>query len=220
MNVDQKIAAQVEALVVEGQKVIASRRKPAPNHLTSDFVDAQLASQWFTRALNLISRTVGQDSEHYRAMSRVFKGYPKWLNVDQGFGVFLAFKADIEAGALFHLKGLVAADMHADLLDQAKALLDAGYFAPSAVVIGCVLEDGLRRLCVKNQIALAGKEKLDWMNAALAKAQVYTPLTQKKITALADIRNSAAHGKWAAFTQNDVADMLKWTTDFLEKHDG
>lgn len=67
---------------------------------------------------------------------------------------------------------------------------------------------------------LGGKEKLDWMNAALAKAQVYTPLTQKKITALADIRNSAAHGKWTAFTQDDVGEMLKWTTDFLEKHDG
>ena len=82
--------------------------------------------------------------------------------------------------------------------------MDAGYFAPAAVVIGSVLEDGLRKICVSNSIELPEKPKLDAMNSALAKAGVYNTLTQKKVTALADIRNSAAHGKWAEFDKSDV----------------
>ncbi|HXM34545.1 MAG TPA: hypothetical protein VN920_05125 [Pyrinomonadaceae bacterium] len=56
------------------------------------------------------------------------------------------------------------------------------------------------------------------MNAALAKKGIYNVLTQKKITALADIRNSAAHGKWDGFESSDVDDMLRWTNDFMQKH--
>jgi hypothetical protein len=53
----------------------------------------------------------------------------------------------------------------------------------AAVIAGTVLETALRQLC------------LDRMNADLAKAGVYNSLMQKRITALAAIRNRAAHGK-------------------------
>jgi hypothetical protein len=58
------------------------------------------------------------------------------------------------------------------------------------------------------------------MNAALAKSGVYNVLTQKKITALADIRNSAAHGKWDSFDAADVEGMLSWADEFMQKHFG
>jgi hypothetical protein len=85
-------------------------------------------------------------------------------------------------------------------------------------VIGSVLEDGLRKLCFKHGIALPAKPKLDGMNSNLAKAGVYNKLTQKKITAMADIRNSAAHGKWSEFTKEDVEAMRVWVNQFMEKH--
>jgi len=46
------------------------------------------------------------------------------------------------------------------------------------------------------------------MNADLAKADVYNKLTQKQITALADLRNSAAHGQ-TGFTGADVSSMIR-----------
>jgi len=49
---------------------------------------------------------------------------------------------------------------------------------------------------------------LDKMNADLAKAALYTKLVQKQITALADIRNSAAHGHYDRFSKTDVANMI------------
>lgn len=43
--------------------------------------------------------------------------------------------------------------------------------------------------------------KLNKMNEDLAKAGVCSPLRQKRIAALADIRNSAAHGHADKFTE-------------------
>ena len=56
------------------------------------------------------------------------------------------------------------------------------------------------------------------MNTELAKKGIYNKLVQKKITALADIRNNAAHGNWNEFTKKDVHDMLLQVRDFTSKH--
>jgi hypothetical protein len=56
------------------------------------------------------------------------------------------------------------------------------------------------------------------MNADLVKAGVYNKLNQKRITTLADIRNSAAHGKPDEFTDQDVSDMIRDVNQFLSNH--
>ena len=84
------------------------------------------------------------------------------------------------------------------------------------MVAGCVLEDCLRRLCGKHELALPARPKLDSMNADLARAGVYNKLTQKRITAIADIRKNAAHGNWDQFDQADVKDMIDWVANFVE----
>ena len=56
------------------------------------------------------------------------------------------------------------------------------------------------------------------MNSDLAKKGIYNKLSQKQITAYADVRNNAAHGKWNEFAKTDVEDMLKGVRNFKEKH--
>ena len=85
----------------------------------------------------------------------------------------------------------------------------------AAVTAGTVLETSLRQLCDENNI---GHGKLDKMNADLAKAGVYNVLTQKRVTALADIRNNAAHGKPDEFKKEDVNDMIRDVNNFLVDH--
>ena len=67
-------------------------------------------------------------------------------------------------------------------------------------------------------MSLSVKPKLGTMNAGLAKQGVYNKLTQKRITALADIRNKAAHGEWDECTKADVEDMLRGVRQFMETH--
>jgi len=47
------------------------------------------------------------------------------------------------------------------------------------------------------------------MNEDLTKAGQYGPVVQKRITALAAIRNSAAHGNFADFDDKDVQSMIE-----------
>ena len=60
--------------------------------------------------------------------------------------------------------------------------------------------------------------KLDRLNADLAKAGSYDKLVQKRITALADIRNNADHGHFDKFSTIDVEDMVKWVRNFSADH--
>jgi len=129
-----------------------------------------------------------------------------------------AAKDDYEQGFLFDTRSLIEAEVFDDFLDQAEHLLNAGYYQPAAVVIGSVLEDGLRKLCAKHEIPLSARPKLDTMNADLAKRGVYNKLTQKRVTTLADVRNKAAHGEWDQFTRDDVEDMLRNVRQFMETH--
>lgn len=94
-------------------------------------------------------------------------------------------------------------------------MLSSGYKLAAAVIAGVVLETTLRDLCNQNSLPIG---KLDKMNSDLAKAGIYNKLQQKRITALADIRNSAAHGKPEEFSDNDVTMMIRDIEQFLITH--
>jgi hypothetical protein len=130
-------------------------------------------------------------------------------------GILEAAEADFAGGLLLDLKALVEAEALGDFMEQAEALLSSGYHVPAASLSGAVLEDGLRRLCDTKGVAYPPKTKIDGLNNDLAKAGVYDKLIQKRITALADIRNNADHGHYEKFRQEDVEDMLKWVRRFL-----
>jgi HEPN domain-containing protein len=218
MDIDSKIISRFTDLIELGDKVRATRREPSPGHLTGDFVDIQIANQWFASCLNLLSRVFGESSIQFTSFSKHSDKYLKWSNVGQAFGVLLAAKDDYESDSLFDVKQLIEAELFDDFLEQAEFLLQSGYYQPAAVIAGSVLEDGLRKLCVKHDIKLPDKPKLDWMNAQLAKQGVYNKLTQKTVTAMADIRNSAAHGKWDDFEEEDVEELIKYVRSFMERN--
>jgi hypothetical protein len=56
------------------------------------------------------------------------------------------------------------------------------------------------------------------MNADLTKAGVYNGLVQKRITHLAAVRNSAAHGNQSEFKAYDVKAMIDEIEQFLANH--
>ncbi len=218
MVLDARVVTRLEELHVLGAKVLATRKAPSPGHITSDFVDVQLANQWFTSCLSLLLRVFGSESIHYQRFTKLFVGYPKWPQVQQAFGVLLAAKEDFDKDALFQVRSLVEAEVFEEFLSMAEQLSGAGYHQPAAVIAGCVLEDGLRKLCRRASIQLPERPKLDWMNAQLAKSGTYNALTQKRVTVLADLRNKAAHGLWDEFQQSDVDGMIRDVRDFMERH--
>lgn len=113
---------------------------------------------------------------------------------------------------------MIEAELFDNFLEQAEHLLVSGYYQSAAVVIGCVLEDGLRKLCKSKNIEIPDKPRLDTLNAYLAKDGMYSKLVQKRITAIADLRNKAAHGQWDEFTKEDVEEMIFSVRRIMEEH--
>ena len=68
--------------------------------------------------------------------------------------------------------------------------------------------------CVYGCLVVAGAKKADTLNAHLAKASVYNKLEQKNVTALARLRNDAAHGHVEIDDSAQVALLFQSVRDF------
>jgi hypothetical protein len=139
-------------------------------------------------------------------------------NVRILFGILRALRADYEAGRMKTIQELIHADMFADFLEMAEHLLEEGYKDPAAVMIGSVLEEHLRKLCVKCNVNIVENDrpkKADRLNNELSAANIYTKLDQKSITAWLDLRNKAAHGKYSEYTKEQLALMLQGVQNFM-----
>lgn len=209
------ILQQFGELITEGQRILDAagwngdkyQRHPAEN----DYF------RFRTEALNLVRRSCGENSDHYRELRRLADTKETSTNsfyFIHCFGVIEAAKRDFEAGVLFDMRALISAELLGDFIEQSEQLLLAGYYIPAASLAGAVLEDTLRKLCEKHQISFPNSTKIDRLNIDLARAAVYDKLVQKRITALADIRNNADHGHFDKFTRADVEDMVKWIRNF------
>jgi hypothetical protein len=201
-------------------KIIESTKRYAGDatYMKGDYVDNELYIGWKIKARNLISRSCGENSEHYKAFDSVEHSSAYCTNYEiliRLKAVFEAAREDFEGGHCKTTRDLIQAEVFGSELDQASELLNAGYFSAAAVIAGVVLETTLRGLC--DNLALP-QGKLDKMNADLAKAGHYNLLVQKRITALADIRNNAAHGHPDKFSKTDVQDMIAYIQGFVGDH--
>ena len=171
-------------------------------------VSPELLLNWCVKARSLIASSCGRDSEHFTSFVTAEKPRAYEDNVQiykRVRAVFEAAREDFEGGYLVSVRDLVHAELAGSELEQARELFEAGYVTAAAVVSGVVLETTLRTLCDKHSLSHG---KLDKMNADLAKAGQYNSLVQKRVTAMAAIRNSAAHGNDGEFSETDVKSMI------------
>lgn len=205
-------------LVTQMTAVEATKRYQHSEYFAGDRVDEELMLNWQTKARHLLSQACGQESVHFTSFIDHEK--PKSFTTNYETlkrlkAIFLAAKEDFEGGYLTTVRQMVQAEVYDSELDQAKGLLNSGYLTAAAVIAGVVLETAMRDMCTRAGIAPGNLNK---MNADLAKANIYNLLVQKRITALADIRNNAAHGNAGQFQQADVADMISYIEGFLSQY--
>jgi hypothetical protein len=223
MKFDEKINKLLSELVKEGENLLKSEVQTLPIK-GFDFsgkgrtIHRALSYRWGTTCLDLLERVFGKENTFYKKFDEFSSSFDRYDSFVKALGVISAARNAYKNGYLFDTRALIEAEVFGDFLEQAEHLLSQGYSTASAVIAGSVLEDSLRKLCIKNGIALSAKPKLDAMNADLAKVGIYNLLKQKQITALADLRNKAAHGQ-GGFTKEDVEAMIKdvrrFTADYF-----
>ena len=182
--------------------------------ISTSVVDDNLLIGWKTKAKNLLEKSCGLQSQHFKQFEEVEQN--QWVHSfdkAQRFKAILeAAQEDYDGGYLNDIKTIVQAEVFDSELEQAAELLKNGFKIPAAVVAGISLELTLKELCVKHGL---NPGKLDRMNADLYKANIYSLLTQKRITAIAQIRNDAAHGNETAFQDADVQSMIEDVRRFV-----
>ncbi len=179
-----------------------------------------------TSTLSFLAQTIGKDENYYKDFDYqviYFKSY----NLTIAFELLQNIRKDIEDGWLETIKGIVSAELFSDFLEMAEHLLEENYKDPAAVIIGSVLEENLRELCLRNEIAITtidpktGKvkpNKAETMNVDLCKNGIYNILVQKSVTAWLDLRNNVAHGKYGEYDLAQVKNMLQSVRDFIIKY--
>jgi hypothetical protein len=174
-----------------------------------------------TRTIAAIHRITGANSTFSQEIERILKQDPYLhKHTSSLIGIAKALKDDLASGYVQNLAELVHADIFADFLEMAQHLLDSGYKDPAAVLAGSTLESHLKKLAIKNGVPIdvAGKPvKADKLNADLAKANVYTVLDQKNVTAWLDLRNKAAHGNYAEYNNDQVKLLVAGIGNFIAR---
>lgn len=218
MKAIEILLERVEQLIEKGEAVRATRREPPPNVCGWARVNNELFEEWKTNSLRYIELYFGRESYYFENFLEI-EG-PDIRYTEKGLGILKAIKDDIRSGHLRGVKELVTAEIFTDFLDMAEHLFENGYKDPAASLIGAVLEDSLRKLCLNNSITLKAKEDISSLNHKLADKNVYNRLVQRQIQAWEKIRDYADHGKFDEYKLEDVNDMLKGVRRFLEENFG
>lgn len=219
------ISKRFSECVNYGNEIASKKISKATDYGSGHYVDPNEFTKWSTKAKQLISSVCGGASEYFKMLERAAAPSMVRTNfehLERMLAVVSAAAEDFEAGYLTSVKSLIRAEVFTDELEQAEVLLSSGYAGAAAVIAGAVIETRIRQLCSDHGIHYpenASRPSLNRMNDDLARSDVYNASVKKQVTWISSIRNSAAHGQTAEYTEDDVRSMIVATTGFLANHD-
>ena len=214
----ESIVQQIDNLLKEYDSFL----QPSQDDDMSD-LKRMLIGEAITRINAAIIRLSPSDSTHRQGAELLMKRYGNinGFSVPPLLGILASLRADYVAGYLSSVEELIHSDVFADFLEMAEHLLSKGYKDPAAVMTGSVLEEHLRKLCMKNGIETlngSANKKADLLNSELACAGVFSKLDQKSVTAWLDLRNKAAHGQYSDYSKEQTQLMLDGVRHFISRY--
>ena len=224
---DKIIHKEIEELIIVADRLVA-RASVSGSSLEHECV--QDLSSIAVRGGQLINRLYGPESQYAEMFRSVlntnsfnFMNSHHYDHVAQMAGIFKAVKHDLDSGMLVDFRRLVQAELFSDFLEMAEYLANEGYKDASAVLLGAVLEDALRKISEARGISTLnanGKPlAMDALNVQLGKDGAYNALVKKQVTSWSNLRNDAAHGRYDEYDAGQVKQMMlfvqKFCADFM-----
>jgi hypothetical protein len=213
----EDIKKRVDELIVLAGMVLGTKQTNGIHVNLEDF------NEFRSGSLSFLANTFGLDQSYYIEFNKNVE-YAVSDDVEKGRGILKAVKQEIDCGWIFTVKSLVSAEIFSDFLEMSEYFLQENYKDPAAVMIGSVLEEHLRQLCIKNSIpieydkdGIMKPKKAESLNTDLAKESIYTKTDQKSITSWLGFRNSAAHGKYEEYTKEQIQIMCDGVTNFISR---
>lgn len=216
---ENPIKQRVEYLIELCGQVLATRRD---SELGRDQVQYRIYNKYKAAGLSFFMKYYGEEHPYYASFLSKNSNYGPI--VESSLGVLEAVLDEIENGWYQSVRGVVSAEVFSDFIEMANHLLEEGYKDAAAVMLGSTLEEHMRQLARENnvdiEIEVKGKlstKKADVLNADLVKSGVYGKLDQKNITAWLGLRNSAAHGKYDEYSEEQVVFLSQALNEFMAR---
>jgi hypothetical protein len=136
--------------------------------------------------------------------------------------VLKSLKTAYNDNLLIELDEIYHADIFNDFLEMGEYLLSEGYKDAAAVMIGGVIEDHLRKLCLKNSIQILKPDsshiKMNQLVTDLYSQNVISRSDNKNLIAWLEIRNNAAHADYSKYNEENVNIMLQGVREFITRY--
>lgn len=235
VELDRKLQRRFDELSDEADALLAHLNEYDHNHLSR-------YQEWVVKTSGLILVLFGDTSER-KKYQKIMERYPgqtagtssqRWKQVKasvlrKNLATLKGLKDNYVNGFLSSMQEAIVANMSADYMEQAEALLGEeiqGKYSLrlAAMLGGVVLETRLRSYCQNldppvETVKPNGESKtLGALIGELDKVQAFDNQTRKLLRAWADIRNAAAHEGDNAFTREQVELMLLGVNGFFANH--
>lgn len=131
-----------------------------------------------------------------------------WPEFNQQISILQSLEGRFES-SLFEIRTLVQADLFADELDAADAILKQGFTRGAGAMAGVVLEGHLRTVCDQHGAPAPKSATLGKLNDHAKDKGVLDLPTWRFIQHLADIRNLCDHKLPADPTKDQVTELIQ-----------
>lgn len=214
MAIEDDLRARIAQLIKESSALSRGNE----HGQCTDERQQQFCSAWLTAAHNAIHRACPDPKAPYRQKADKVAlgnhGYGIHAGVGELAAVLQNLLTDADAGLLASVADRARAETFDDFLDHAEAYANENRKNESGVIAGVVLEDTLRRICAKLDIAEKGV-KLDALISELAARGELTAVKAKRARAAADVRTKATHAQWGEFEVSDVQATISFTRELI-----
>lgn len=208
------IGRRLVELVFAGEELL---KRFGENHAI-DFQDRPECVAWMLSVVNLLEVALPSGNRYRVEAQRLLPPADATIwpgNLANVLGILKSANAEWTNGLIntleFHFVGLAFEDFlrHATFYNDSDKKLEA------AVLASAVLEDTVKRLCLKHNISTEDKT-LDSLINALKANQVVGKVKAERLRAYAGLRNRAFHAEWDAFDTRDLRQMIEGLEELLE----
>lgn len=177
--------------------------------------------QWLSSAANLIhliaysGSTFTEECEKLMNDKETESGIPTRI-VQKMRGLLESAQDEWNRGLLRKIEYIIAAETFDDFLDHAISYHKGGKKIESSVLASAVLEDTIKKIAKKNNIAPKGLS-LEPLIDELIKQNVFTSVKGKRIKGFASVRNYALHAEWDEFDIKDIGELTKGIRELIDQ---
>jgi len=136
--------------------------------------------------------------------------------VQKMHGLLKSAQEEWNRGLMRKIEYIIAAETFDDFLDYAISYHKGNKKIESSVLASSVLEDTIKKIAKKNNIAPKGLS-LEPLIDELIKQNIFTPVKGKRIKGFGSVRNHALHAEWDEFDIKDVGELIKGIRELIDQ---